>query len=167
MLIKGGGHVAAGGVTIRASRLDQWCRAVNQHYRSLGLGDQQKYFYPPPDLILDDFSELTPDLVETLAMLEPYGQGNPVPTFLLRHVKVVERRLMGSEQQHVKYTFTDTQGKCLRAIAFDGASKFDLMPGDETEPVYTDALVELSLNEWRGNVSVEGRLIRLTGEDID
>ncbi len=167
LLIKGGGHAAAGGVTVRASQLDQWCRAVNQHYRSLGLGDQQKYFYPPPDLILDDFSELTPDLVEMLAMLEPYGQGNPVPTFLLRHVTVVERRLMGSEQQHVKYTFTDAQGRCLRAIAFDGASKFDLMPGDETEPVYADALVELSLNEWRGNVSVEGRLIRLTGEDID
>jgi len=167
LLIKGGGHAAAGGVTVRASQLDQWCQAVNQHYRSLGLGDQQKYFYPPPDLTLDDFSELTPDLVETLAMLEPYGQGNPVPTFLLRHVTVAERRLMGSEQQHVKYTFTDTQGRCLRAIAFDGASKFDLMPGDETEPVYADALVELSLNEWRGNVSVEGRLIRLTGKDID
>ena len=41
------------------------------------------------------------------------------------------------------------------------------MPGDETEPVYADALVELSLNEWRGNVSVEGKLIRLTGKDID
>ncbi len=167
LLIKGGGHAAAGGVTVRTSQLDQWCRAVNQHYRSLGLGDQQKYFYPPPDLTLDDFSELTPDLVEALAILEPYGQGNPVPTFLLRHVAVVERRLMGSERQHVKYTFTDAQGRCLRAIAFDGASKFDLMPGDETEPVYADALVELSLNEWRGNVSVEGKLIKLTGEDID
>lgn len=161
MLIKGGGHAAAGGVTIDQANLSTWCKSVNDYYKSLELVDQAKYLYPEPDLDISNFADITVQLVQSLTLLEPFGAANHMPTFLLKNVILTSRRLMGSELQHVRYTFSDDNGHQLQAVAFNAAEVFTIEPGEFGEIVRVDALVELTINEWNGELSVQGKLIKL------
>lgn len=161
LLLRGGGHAAAGGITVATDKLDDWFRAVNDYYRSLHLTNQRRFLYPEPDLAVDKLAELTPQLVHDIALLEPFGAANPTPTFLLSKVVVHGRRLMGSDLQHVRYTFMDSDGDKFQAVAFNAADRFTLEPGEFGEIVRANVLVELALNEWNGTVSVQGRLIKL------
>ena len=161
LLVRGGGHAAAGGITVATERLADWCQAVNDYYRSLNLTDQTQYLYPTPDATVTDLSQLTVQLVRELSVLEPFGQANPVPVFCLENVIVDNRRLMGQELQHVRYTLTDDAGCRLSVVAFNAADRFTIEPGEFGEVVRVNALVELSLNEWNGSVSVQGKLIKM------
>lgn len=165
LLLKGGGHAAAGGVTVAQDNFTAWCQAINDYYRSLKLVNQTQYLYPQPDITISQLDQLTPQLVRNLELLEPFGVANPVPTFLLQNVIVDERRLMGSDLQHVRYSFLDDAGNKLQAVAFNAADRFTLEPGEFGQLVRADVLVELSLNEWNGFVSVQGKLIRLSAAE--
>lgn len=161
LLIKGGGHAAAGGVTVARAELSSWIKAVNDYYRSLKLTDQVEYLYPRPELEVSDLDELTIDLVKSFELLEPFGAANPVPAIKLCDVIVFNRRLMGSELNHVRYTFMDDEDNRLQAVAFGAADRYMLAPGEFGEVVRANVLVELSLNDWNGEVSVQGKLLRM------
>ena len=163
LLERGGGHAAAGGITVAWDNLTAWCQAVQDYYMSLKLRstEQLKYLYPPADVTLSQLDGLTPELVRNLNLLEPFGAANPVPVFLLADVVVAERRLMGVDLQHVRYTFMDNGGNKLQAVAFNAADRFTIEPGEFGELVRVNALVELTLNEWNGNITVQGKLLKL------
>ena len=161
LLIRGGGHAAAGGVTVARAELSNWTKAVNDYYRSLKLTDQVEYLYPRPELEVSDLDELTIDLVKSFELLEPFGAANPVPAIKLCDVIVFNRRLMGSELNHVRYTFVDDEDNRLQAVAFGAADRYTLAPGEFGEVVRANVLVELSLNDWNGEVSVQGKLLRM------
>ena len=161
LLIRGGGHAAAGGVTVARAELSNWTKAVNDYYRSLKLTDQVEYLYPRPELEVSDLDELTIDLVKSFELLEPFGAANPVPVIKLCDVIVFNRRLMGSELNHVRYTFVDDEDNRLQAVAFGAADRYTLAPGEFGEVVRANVLVELSLNDWNGEVSVQGKLLRM------
>lgn len=161
LLVKGGGHAAAGGVTVARTELPSWIKAVNDYYRSLRLTNQAEYLYPRPELEISSLDELTVDLVKSFELLEPFGAANQVPAIKLCDVIVFNRRLMGSELNHVRYTFMDNEGNRLQAVAFGVADRFTLAPGEFGEAVRANVLVELSLNDWNGEVSVQGKLLRM------
>ena len=161
LLIKGGGHAAAGGVTVARAELVNWTKAVNDYYRSLRLTNQTKYLYPEPDIITSKLSKLTVELVMSFKLLEPFGAANPVPVVLLKDVIIFNRRLMGSELNHVRYTFMDDDDARFQAVAFGMADRFTLASGEFGEVVRANVLMELSLNEWNGEVSVQGKLLRM------
>ena len=60
-----------------------------------------------------------------------------------------------------RYTFMDNDGNRLQAVAFGAADRFTLAPGEFGEAVRANVLVELSLNDWNGEVSVQGKLLRM------
>ena len=161
LLVKGGGHAAAGGVTVARTELPSWIKAVNDYYRSLRLTNQAEYLYPRPELEISSLDELTVDLVNSFELLEPFGAANPVPVVLLKDVIIFNRRLMGSELNHVRYTFMDDDDARFQAVAFGMADRFTLASGEFGEVVRANVLVELSLNEWNGEVSVQGKLLRM------
>ena len=163
LLERGGGHAAAGGITVAWDKFAAWCQAVQDYYASLKLRptEQLKYLYPPADVTLSQLDGLTPELVRSLGLLEPFGAANSVPVFLLADIVVAERRLMGADLQHVRYTFMDNNGNKLQAVAFNAADRFTIEPGEFGELVRANALVELTLNEWNGNVTVQGKLLKL------
>ena len=163
LLERGGGHAAAGGITVAWDKFAAWCQAVQDYYASLKLRptEQLKYLYPPADVTLSQLDGLTPELVRSLGLLEPFGAANSVPVFLLADIVVAERRLMGADLQHVRYTFMDNNGNKLQAVAFNAADRFTIEPGEFGELVRANALVELTLNAWNGNVTVQGKLLKL------
>lgn len=156
LLIKGGGHKLAAGVTLKTADIATWREAVNQYYRSLELVDQLRHLDVRSDVTLPDFSTCTEGNVTQLSQLEPYGNGNPEPVFEFSRLHILNRRTMGSDGQHVKYRFTDRNGQTMEMIAFNKAAEFTADVGDTVT-----AWSELGINEWNGRRAVEGRLRKL------
>lgn len=155
-LIKGGGHKLAAGVTLETKNIADWRAAINRFYKAKKLENQMQHLLSNADVELEGFSHLDETLISDISSLEPYGNGNPEPVFCIAPVSVIGRRVMGADGQHVKYTFSDRAGKTFQAIAFNASDKFTYEMG-ETVRVW----IELTLNEWQGRRSVEGRLLRL------
>lgn len=158
-LIKGGGHKLAAGVTLMAENIDTWRRAMNDFYHSLQLDNQLRFLEPVADASLETFELWTEAELDAMNSLEPFGNGNPKPVIALAPLTVVSRRLMGSNEQHVKYRFADRTGQERNTVAFYGAEKFIHEPGEVVR-----IWVEPDVNEWRGMRTAEGRLMKI--EDV-
>jgi len=156
LLIKGGGHKLAAGVTLETSKIASWRKAMNDYYKSLELTDQLRHLDIRSDVTLGDFSSCTEGNVKELSQLEPYGNGNPEPVFEFSKLTVLSRRTMGADGQHVKYRLKDKNGSSLEMIAFNKADKFIAVMGDSVQ-----VWCELNINEWNGRRAVEGRLLKL------
>jgi single-stranded-DNA-specific exonuclease len=154
-LTRGGGHKLAAGVTLPTKNISEFRQAINEFYHSLKLVDQIRYLQPVPDAAIADFSYATPGLVAELKQLEPYGNGNPSPIFHIPKVVVTERRLMGKENQHLKLKVQDDQRRYFSVVGFNLADKVTADAGE-----FVELWIELIENEWRGRVSIEGRLLR-------
>lgn len=155
-LIKGGGHKLAAGVTIETASIRQWRQAINDFYKKLQLQDQRRHFLPVGDITVENLEGINESLVVAMESLEPYGNGNPMPVFCIAPVTIISRRVMGADNQHVKYTVSDKKGKILQMVAFNKSAEFVLEPGDVAK-----IWIEIMINEWNGRRSVEGRLLRL------
>ena len=159
---RGGGHLAAGGLTLRSEKIDEWRAAIQEYHNSLNLKNQAEFLVPKPDVELDNFAQLTPELLDEIKKLEPFGHGNEAPVFAFQPVLIMARRTMGTCGEHVRYTFADQDGRKFTAVAFGAADKFTLTPYDANDrPQHARILVELMANEWNGQVRVEGRLLGL------
>ena len=156
IIIKGGGHGAAAGVTLATEKIGDFRRRVNEFYDSLQLTNQERYLLPRADVEIDDFSEIDEELVKNLAKMEPFGNGNPEPVVKITTVIVLSARRMGADGQHVKLALRDKNGKVLQMLAFNAPEEFFREPGDEVA-----AWFQPTVNEWQGVRTVEGRLLHV------
>ena len=156
IIIKGGGHGAAAGVTLATEKIGDFRRRVNEFYDSLQLANQERYLLPRADVEIDDFSEIDEELVANLAKMEPFGNGNPEPVLKIARASVLSMRRMGADGQHVKLALRDKNGKVLQMLAFNAPEEFFREPGDEVA-----AWFQPTINEWQGVRTVEGRLLHI------
>ncbi len=156
IIIKGGGHGAAAGVTLETGKIGDFRRRVNEFYDSLQLTNQERYLLPRADVEIDDFSEIDEELVANLAKMEPFGNGNPEPVLKITRASVLSMRRMGADGQHVKLALRDKNGKVLQMLAFNAPEEFFREPGDEVA-----AWFQPIINEWQGVRTVEGRLLHI------
>ena len=156
IIIKGGGHGAAAGVTLATGKIGDFRRRVNEFYDSLQLTNQERYLLPRADVEIDDFSEVDEELVANLAKMEPFGNGNPEPVLKITRASVLSMRRMGADGQHVKLALRDKNGKVLQVLAFNAPEEFFREPGDEVT-----AWFQPIINEWQGVRTVEGRLLHV------
>ena len=156
IIIKGGGHGAAAGVTLGTEKIGDFRRRVNEFYDSLQLTSQERYLLPRADVEIDDFSEIDEELAANLAKMEPFGNGNPEPVLKITRASVLSMRRMGADGQHVKLALRDKNGKVLQMLAFNAPEEFFLEPGDEVV-----AWFQPTVNEWQGVRTVEGRLLHI------
>lgn len=100
LLTRYGGHARAAGFNVPTRDLQQ----VQKRLRSLaeeqltGL-DLRPHINIDAELSLSAFAK---GVFEDMRQLEPYGMGNPAPVFLSRKVEVVEQRLVGNQNDHIK-----------------------------------------------------------------
>lgn len=157
IIIKGGGHGAAAGVTLETKKIGDFRQRVNEFYDSLQLTNQERYLLPRADVEIDDFSEITEELIENLAKMEPFGNGNPEPVLTIARASVLSMRRMGADGQHVKLALRDKNGKVLQMLAFNAPEEFFREPGDEVAVWF-----QPTINEWQGVRTVEGRLLHVS-----
>jgi single-stranded-DNA-specific exonuclease len=116
LLVQGGGHPMAAGLTVEAARLPALEAFLSERVQGVpGLGRPA-----PPDLALDgalQVAGLSFELADRLARIAPFGRGNPEPRFMLRHARAAQVRQVG--EAHVDCCLFDPAGGGrVRAVAF-------------------------------------------------
>jgi single-stranded-DNA-specific exonuclease len=157
LLVKGGGHRQAAGLTMEKQNLYKFIEVICTFYRKLGLENQEAYLLAKPDLVVEEVGELTAEFYRETRLLEPYGEGNPEPVFGLEGVIVAEMRRMGAGERHLAVTVVGRDGARLRLVAWDAPAEWRYEPGTRVDVVF-----RLTADEWRGVERVEGRLVRIT-----
>lgn len=154
LLVKGGGHAMAGGLTIEERNLAAFERMMNDLIAQSSYGRNGLAETFDIDAALAD---LDADLVRTLEKLAPFGTANPQPRVLLRDMRVMEVKAIGRDptKRTLAVTLGDGERK-IRGVAFrqpvdgNGPIETALSAG---RPVHVGG--RLQINEFKGNVSVE------------
>lgn len=154
IITKGGGHKLAAGVTLPTKNIQAFRERVNKHYRDMKLRNQVDLLLPRVDASAN-LEHITEELVEHLASLEPFGNGNPQPVLHSQDLRVLHQRRMGTDGQHVKLTLQDDTTK-LEMLAFNAPEHFFAEVGSSVHVWY-----QPEINEWNGRRTVEGRLLHL------
>ena len=160
IIIKGGGHDAAAGVTLPTDKIDIFRRIVNDFYKSLKLKNQLEKLLPKVDIQLEDFSPISLQLFEKISQLEPFGKGNEEPTFEIENVRVVSRQEMGEQKQHLKLILTDGEYE-IKMLKFNAPKEFFAEIGEEVDVIFS-----IGLNEWQGQKNVEGQILHLERKSV-
>lgn len=154
LIIKGGGHKLAAGVTLLPENIPAFRQRVNEFYRSLDLKNQPALLLPKAD-VEAALVDLTEGLVNSITQLEPFGNGNPQPILKTSGLTVRGLRRMGSDGQHVKLTLANGN-ETIDMLAFNAPDHFFTEIGTKVNVWYT-----VDINEWNGRRSVEGQLLHL------
>jgi single-stranded-DNA-specific exonuclease len=110
-----GGHHFSGGFTVRDEQIFSLSEKLNEAFLQLGeTASINEEVRIDEVLTLDD---VTLRLVEELAILAPFGAGNPKPIFAFKNISPRKVEQFGKAKEHLKLTFETTSGT-LEAIAF-------------------------------------------------
>ena len=157
LLINGGGHAMAAGLTVAEDQIDALRRFLAERLRpaAAGLGDGAT-------LGLDGalaVSGATPGLLDLLEQAGPYGAGNAEPRFVVTGARVVQASVVG--EQHVRCILAGPDGSRLKAIAFRALENG---VGDallHAQGTALHAAGALRADNWRGE-----RRVQLVIEDV-
>ncbi len=156
-----GGHDMAAGLSLARGDLEAFRDAFTAHANA-GLTVEELAAGVRVDACVSA-GELTAENARELARLAPFGRSNPRPTLLLTGAVVAEHAgVMGGHGRHLQMRLERPGGSAVRALAWNWGERAALFRrGDRI-----DALVRLTLNEWRGRVNAECELVdaRVGGE---
>ncbi|UCH85910.1 MAG: single-stranded-DNA-specific exonuclease RecJ [Dehalococcoidia bacterium] len=133
LLVRYGGHPRAAGFTVANANLPALKEALLERAASELAGTELS-----PALTVDaelPLGHLRGEDIRWLQYFQPYGQGNPEPTFLSRGVSVAETRLLGNNGQHLRLKLKDGR-VTWPAIAF-GMGERSVEPGQRVDVVYS------------------------------
>ncbi|MCH2373116.1 MAG: single-stranded-DNA-specific exonuclease RecJ [Planctomycetes bacterium] len=146
-LVAHGGHQQAAGVEILAERLSDLRSRLNGVIRM--EGEERIPRVATHGRVR--LSELTVDSIDELNRLEPFGEGNPAPLFVIEGLEIVgSPKLLGAEGSHLAFHVREG-GEVRRAIAFGQADSWDLVTGAGKLSV----LATPKLSTWRQRTEVE------------
>lgn len=155
ILIKGGGHAMAAGVTIRRERLADF-RAFLEERLSLQVRAEEA----ESDLEIDAAlagGGATVALVEDLDRAGPYGNGNPPPVFAFPAHRVTYAETAGNG--HVRLSIASASGEILKAMAFRAAQTplGQALLGARGKPLHVAGT--LSLDHYGGSAKPQLRIL--------
>ena len=146
-LSKFGGHELAAGLSVSRKDLPAFIEKINQ-YAIENLSDED--MTPIIDVDCEiEFSDLTFSLAQQLQKLEPYGVGNPMPTFAIKDVTVGEMSPI-SEGKHTRFALTDGKSTISAMYFSNPPSSLGIYNGDKV-----DIIFNVDINEWLGRRSVQ------------
>jgi single-stranded-DNA-specific exonuclease len=154
LLIKGGGHKMAAGLTVARDQLDAAMDRIGALLAKQGAAD-----IGPADLRLDGLlmpGAATVELVEHIEKAGPFGAGAPAPRFAFPDVQILFAKQVGAN--HLKVTFGDGLGARIDSICFGGMDGplGPMLMGHKGARFHL--VGRLEINTWRGRQSVQLRL---------
>jgi single-stranded-DNA-specific exonuclease len=153
LLVRHGGHAQAAGFTVINENIDDLLvRLTSLAHHEL---DGQELL---PTLDIDaelDANQASEALWEELQSLEPTGYTNTAPVFMMRNAYILEWRLVGKDNRHLKLKIARAGRPPLDAIGFGLGEWAAHFPG------HVDLAYQLDMNEWNGR-----RTLQLLVQDI-
>jgi single-stranded-DNA-specific exonuclease len=161
LLIKGGGHAMAAGVTLRKERLAEF-----RGYLEAALADSVAKSRNEKELFIDGAVTargVTADLVNTLNRAGPFGAGNPEPVVALPSHQLVYADEVG--QAHLRLRFKSSDGSMVNGIAFRavGQKLGQALQANRGQLLHVAG--SLAVDRWQGTERVQLRVIDVAVPD--
>jgi len=157
LLINGGGHAMAAGLTVEWDKVE----ALKDFLSDRLAGEMAAAAGEARALSVDAagaIGAMDLSLLDALERIGPFGQGHPEPVFALPDVRVCFAKLV--KEEHVRFTLEDARGARISGIAFR-AMKSPLGEALMKRDATYHAAVRLKRNEWNGNVRAEVEIVDL------
>lgn len=145
-----GGHTAAAGMKIKQDNIEALRKSLDK-YTDEKIPIEER----TPELLIDALvtsSTLTLELVEELALFEPFGAGNPKPIFVTRDLTLREEPFV-MKDKHLRLKLIGDNNQQFEAVWWDGVEKSKgqtLKPKTGIELAYV-----AEANTWQGNTRLQ------------
>jgi len=151
LLLSGGGHEMAGGLTIEPDKIEAF-KSFMETELSSSVAEALEHQTLKVDSILHPRS-VSLETLDVLDKVAPYGAGNPTPTFVLPDMTVTFSEMLRGG--HVRVSARSRDGISIRAMAFraDETGLADLLLSGDNHPLHLAG--RLQRNEWNGSVSAD------------
>lgn len=155
LLVKGGGHAMAAGVTIRKERLAEF-RAFMEETLAAPVAEARHV----NELLIDGAVTargVNPEFAATLNRAGPFGSGNPEPVVALPAHELIYADEVG--QAHLRLCFRSGDGAIVNGIAFRavGQKLGNALLKNRGERLHVAGA--LSVDRWQGNERVQLRVM--------
>ncbi len=155
LLIDGGGHPMAAGLSVAAERLEELARFLGERLAP-GLAEASG----ADSLGLDGALSVAGaglELVRTLERAGPFGAGNPEPRFAIAGARVVRADVVG--ERHVRCILAGSDGGRLKGIAFRSLDSElgQALLNARGLPLHVAGY--LRADNWRGEMGVQMHIV--------
>lgn len=163
LLRKFGGHPMAAGMSIPSENIDKFREKLNE---VTTLSDEDIIPKVSIDMPLP-INKINYKLIDEIALLEPYGKGNPKPNFAVKGLMVKAARILGKNNNVLKLNLTDGYLN-IDGIYFGdievaleiiknkfGEYEYNKMLNGQTNMVKIDIVYFPDINEYNGRKSVQ------------
>ncbi len=137
-----GGHKGAAGMGLDAKNLTRFKESLEE---SLSEVDDKEFISKTEVLGEIDPNAIDYELLDILEEFEPYGQKNPMPSFILKNAFVKLEKVIGKDQNHQKIILA-SENVTLESIHFNFTDK--VYSGSKVDVICT-----VSKNEFRGKIT--------------
>lgn len=163
LLGKFGGHPMAAGMSIPSENIDKFREKLNE---VTTLSDEDIIPKVSIDMPLP-INKINYKLIDEIALLEPYGKGNPKPNFAVKGLMVKAARILGKNNNVLKLNLTDGYlnidgiyfGDIEGALEIIknkfGEYEYNKMLNGQTNMVKIDIVYFPDINEYNGRKSVQ------------
>lgn len=154
VISEGGGHAAAAGFTLSEEREEDFCKFLERE-----VSKQMNGHVPLQEIMVDaeiDAGGANMELIQKLSSLEPFGQGNPEPMFVLHGASLAYVSTMGNGS-HLRGMINTSSGKQLAFVGFNlvGTPISDFLLDDANTNTKITMLGKLKENEYQGRISAQ------------
>ncbi len=162
ILLKGGGHAMAAGITLKKDRLAEF-----RAYIESALQDTVTDARHTNELLIDgavSARAVTTEFVATLNRAGPYGSGNPEPMIALPSHQLIYADPVG--QAHVRVRLKSGDGAIVNGIAFRslGQPLGNLLTEQRGQPIHVAG--SLAIDRWQGAERVQLRVVDAAIPDL-
>lgn len=142
-----GGHKSACGLLMAESNFDTLKSALDNEMKAL--------LEKNPDLFEEEIAwdaEITPgditlEFAKVLDKMEPFGQDNPRPVFLMKNIRVTGTRFMGADKTHARLNILSQDGCRGECVLFKRAQELkELLLGEQD----IDITGTITVKSWKG-----------------
>ena len=144
-----GGHSMAIGITVKKENFEKFKKEFEEYTRKSKINDIIPIIKIDKEV---ELKQINLQMVKDLSLLEPYGEANKVPIFLIRNLKIVSIRSL-SEGKHLKLKLSQ-DNYMIDAIGFNiGELAQKYLIGDKI-----DVVGSLEVNSFGGNEQIQVNL---------
>ena len=157
LLLSGGGHAMAGGLTVEASKIPELTEFLNKILKDEVIEARKNLSLKIDALIAP--SAANQSLIKRIEDVGPYGAGNPQPIFAFSDLRIAyAQRVRGG---HVRCSFEDGLGGRINGICFRAdETGLDQILLDPNAP-RVHVAGRLKADSWKGRSKIDLQLVDL------
>ncbi len=153
-----GGHEGAGGFSLLFENVEKLSGALHEalkHVPKKEIGSQEVQI--DAVISIDDINDVT---YNAIAVLAPFGEGNPKPVFEIQDTNVLATKWFGKKGEHFEVVYGTSRGGKVKAIQFFASKDIE-----EKVSRKHSALVHIERSYFAGRVELRMRIVEVRGVD--